>query len=257
MLEAGNFWGAVVAAGLMATSAFANNLSPNPCPTASLASYEVDYSSPTVGAPDGPCSNGILNFSDFTFSSSGAPAGLLLSSSQITLTPDGPPLGEEGDTGFDISGMSIGSGETATYVIDWFFNIDAGPIAGGASLGMDPPFGDVTITQEYCVDSYLSAYGIAGSPFCYGGSGATQPSVQSLSVTSTPGDESASILFNPVAYDFADVRTIIELNGTEGPGGFDNTTGGSTILAPEPAAFLLIPVPLLIAFLRRRRALAL
>jgi hypothetical protein len=144
--------------------------------------------------------------------------------------------------------MSVGAGQTATYVIDWFFAIDAGPSASGADLGMDPPFGNVTITQDYCVDSFITAYGAGSSPSCYSGSA---PPIQSLTVTTSL--PKASIVFSPQAHDFADVRTIIQLNGGTTGAGFDSLTGRSTInLAPEPGTVLFAFGGLLtLCFLRR------
>lgn len=248
MPRARTIWGALVISGVMATTPLhASGLSLTPCPTETLAYYQVNFSSPTVGAPDGPCANGILNFSGFTFYSSGSPPGDLAGNNQITLTPVSD---ESGDIGFSISGLSVQPDQTATYVIDWAFDIDAGPIASGASLGMDPPSGDVTITQDYCVDSYISAYS-AGTPFCYGGDDSTPPPVQSLSVT--PTSPNAEIIFDPAAYDFADVMTIITLVGTDTEGAGYDTVSGTSAISPEPGTLLLIPIGLLmIRFVRRR-----
>jgi hypothetical protein len=238
---------------LMAGVLRADNLSATPCPAdTSLASYQVDFSSSTVGAPNGPCSAGILNFYAFSFESFGNPVSNLLGSSQIFLNPISPPPGGEGATGFGISGMSVQSGQTATYVIDWLFDIDNGPYAGGASLGMDPPSGDVTITQDYCVDSYISTYIAGSAPSCYDAESGVDPAVQSLTVTTN--DPTDTVVFNPVAYDFADVMTIIQLNGDEGPASFDEVEGTASV-NPEPGTWLLISAGLLTLGLLRKRAL--
>jgi hypothetical protein len=68
------------------------------CPSATLAYYQVNFSSSTPGSPDGPCANGILNFSGFGFNSSGSPVSALIGNSNIDLSPLGPPLGQTGDT---------------------------------------------------------------------------------------------------------------------------------------------------------------
>jgi hypothetical protein len=232
-----------------------SNLSSIPCPANTLAYYQLNFAGSTTDAPDGPCAIGILNFSKFTFQSSGSPGADLLTADQIDLTPLGPPLGDTGDAGFGISGISVPAGQTATYVIDWFFDIDAGPSASGADLGMDPPFGDVTITQQYCVDSLLTAYAIGVSPTCYDPVQGAAPPVQSLTVTTD--SPNASILFDPEAYVNADVRTIITLTGDTTGAGFDSVTGTSAIIsnAAEPRTILLIPGGLLILFGLRRRAL--
>jgi hypothetical protein len=226
-----------------------SGLSSVSCPSATLAFYQVNFSSSTPGSPDGPCANGILNFSGFGFNSSGSPVSALLGNNDIDLSPLGPPLGQTGDTGFSISGMSVGARQTATYVIDWFFAIDAGPSASGADLGMDPPFGSVTITQDYCVDSFITAYGAGSTPTCYSGNA---PPIQSLTVTTSVPN--ASIIFSPQALNFADVRTIIQLNGGTTGAGFDSLTGESTIsVAPEPGTVMFAFAGLsMLCFLRRR-----
>lgn len=231
-----------------------SNLSSVPCPTNTVAYYEANFSSSTVGSPDGPCAAGILNFSRFTFNSSGSPVSDLLGNDQIFLSPEAPPLGDDGDTGFSISGMSVAAGQTATYVIDWYFEIDGGPVASGADLGMDPPFGNVTITQDYCVDSFMTAYVAGNAALCY--NLGTAPPIQFLTVTTNAPN--ASIVFHPPAFDFASVRTIVELTGGTTGAGFDSVTGRSSIApapAPEPRTILLIPGALLILFALRRSTL--
>lgn len=235
----------------MATALHAEGLSSTPCPTDTLANYISHYQSSTVGQPDGPCALGVLNFSGFSFLSFfGNSPSSMLGSSGFDLTPISPT--QNGNTGFTISPVnppfSLISGN-ATYVIDWYFSIDAGPIASGASLGMDPT-GDVAVTADYCLDSYMTAF-IPGQPSsCYGGSGGASPALQSLTVT--PADTQGSIVFPTPGYEFADVRTIISLNSDAGPAVFDSASSDSNI-APEPTTWLLAPGGVLLYSLLRKR----
>ncbi len=247
---------AVFLAGVLPASLAAESLSPTKCPAdTSLATYEQNFANPTGNTDtNGPCSAGILNFSQFSFQSFGSPA---FTDSDIFLTPIDPGTAQLGSTGFKISGLSADPNTSATYVIDWYFAIDGGPYAGGASLGMDPPFGDVTITQSYCVDSFMSAYSPTADTSCSipGAEFNGYVPLQSLTVT-VPNPE-ASITFDPTAQYFADVRTIIQLNGGELGAGFDSVSGATTIYpgdtTPEPATMLLIPAALpMLYFLRRR-----
>ena len=125
------------------------NTSAAPCVAASLLSYENNG-----GCELGGGNGGILIFSNFTFSVSSSGSPTILDASQITVTPDPQGLGG----GFLFDGFNVapvGAGQTATYDIDYSFFIDAGPISSGADLGMDPPFGNVSITESICADSFF------------------------------------------------------------------------------------------------------
>lgn len=253
----------------MATALHANGLSATACPTDTLANYELDF-----GALSTACANGILNFSNFNFQlyqSSGS--GTVLNASQIELTPVGT-ADQTGVTGFSITGLNgpiaAAAGQDVTYVVDWDFVIDAGPIAGGASLGMDPPSGDITITQYYCLDSnFQNGQTYNGSaPTCSTSLEGTVPAVQTLSVSTTNPDDICadddsdycnSITFDPPAQDYANVMTVIQLTGGDEGADFDSVNGNSEILpaAPEPGTLLLIPGAVFIFLFIRRRAVTL
>jgi hypothetical protein len=244
---------------LASTVLRAEGLSQTPCPTDTLADYINNFQSPTVGATNGPCSVGILNFSEFSFSSFGTPVDQLLGSGGFELTPVSPGNGD--GTGFTISPtnppFSVTTGN-AVYVINWFFAIDSGPISSGADLGMDPT-GDVSVTAQYCLDSFMTAFSLTGTSTCYNGPDGSPPNLQSLSVTSSnnqcPVSCSASIVFPTPAFQFANVRTIISLNSDQGPAVFDSTSSETVITpgTPEPGTWLLVGGgALLIGFLRRR-----
>ena len=248
----------LVACGLLAGTLQAGGLSPTPCPAAqTLQSYENQFDS-----SGDACSNGILNFSNFNFQVYQSSNGTPLTASQIDLSPIGS-LGQTGVTGFALTGLggsqiTAAPGQDVTYVVDWFFVIDAGPTAGGASLGMDPPSGDITVTQYYCLDSTFQNGPLynGSAPVCTTSLQGTTPDVQTLSVTTDiPDALTDSVTFNPPAQDFADVMTVIQLTGGEVGASFDAVNGNSQIdpAAPEPGTLLLIPGGLvLVAFLRRR-----
>jgi hypothetical protein len=226
----------IVSAGLMSAVALeAGTLAPV-CVQGTLASYELLNS-------NNQCSVGILNFQDFT-SSPGTPTDIVLT----------PTLATNGGAGFGLSGLSVGSGQTANYEIGWHFDIDPGPVSSGADLGMDPPMGNVTITQEYCFDSEFSI-GTVGPDAC---SGLNRPVIRSLSVT-VP-NPTAHIDFVPPGENFANVRTFIDLDGMGQPNGsgFDSVTGtatataGSTTLTPEPLSAALALGGLLAIAVRRK-----
>jgi hypothetical protein len=240
---------------LTAAALHAQDLSQTPCPTDTLANYIGAFQSSTVGAANGPCSIGILNFSQFSFSSFGTPVNQLLGSSAFKLTPDSPDE-TLGDTGFTIAPVnppfSVTTGN-AIYVIDWYFSIDAGPIASGASLGMDPT-GDVSITAQYCLDSFMTAFALSGTSTCYNGPDGSTPPLQALTVTTS--NLNASIVFPTPAFQFADVRTIISLNSDQGPAVFESVSSNSSVV-PEPGTWLLVSGGVFLTGLVRRRAIRL
>jgi len=234
----------------------AGNLAPA-CVAGTLANYQTRN-------VDSDCSVGILNFYNFEFLAVGTGNATLLSASQIELTPYLPPRNSGLSGGFTVGTVNsdpftVGFGQTAGYVIDWHFDIDSGPTAEAAALGMDPPFGAVTITQDYCVDSQLfpvlsQTAGLPGATSCRG-SDFSVP-VTTLQVTTIPQKLTDGKPLTPNAFIFANVRTKIFLDGSNVASGFDNLTGSSTIIdtsAPEPGSILLGFGGLLSVFGLRRR----
>ena len=254
---------------LTSTAVYANGLSPFQCATDTVADYQTNY-----GTGSDACSNGILNFSFFSFEIYQSSGGTALTASQIDLSPLSPGQGQTGATGFSVTGLddspiSAAPGQSVTYVIDWLYNIDSGPVTSGASLGMDPPSGDITITQYYCLDSNFengqSYEGVA--PTCTTSLEGTRPGVQALTVSTTDpndlcddsGDYCASTTFNPPAQAYAEVMTVIQLTGGDDGATFDSVNGSAQIdpPAPEPATFLLIPAGMLLLICIRRRPIKL
>jgi hypothetical protein len=217
----------------------ANNLAPA-CGTNTLLFYE-GYNA------DSQCSVGVLNFQGFIFDASGTGDATLLNASQIEVTPD--PSGTLGG-GFSFSAVdpstapfAVGANQSATYFIDWFFVIDPGPQGMSANLDLDPPFGDVSITQSYCADGTLD-----GRDSC-------SPGFQTLGVSSPPcvdpvNDPSscmATLIFSPAIMNFAEVTTTIMLTGSStGGAGFDSLSGAANVInttsdssTPEPVTVFL------------------
>ena len=231
----------------------ADNLAP-PCVANTLAAYENSQ----LGVQ---CSVGILNFSDFSFSATGSSTDLL-TDSEIEVTPvtNGILGGGFALTAVDPvnAPFAVASGQTATYVINWRFVIDPGPRGSGADLGLDPPFGDVSITQGYCADSFFTTNDDGTTDCSTFGNSAVTSNPQSLSVTTIPQKLFDSIIFDPAILNFASVRTTINLIGDAGSAGFDSISGSAVIVdsTPEPFSFLLGAGGLLgIGLLRKRQTI--
>ena len=203
----------------------------------------------------GGCSIGIEEFSAFSFQSS---ANAAYTAADILLTPamggftltqtSGAPCPSSGAPCFQVA-----AGKIDIYDIFYDFVIDPGPQATSADLGMDPPFGTVTINQFYCSGRGLALSTLSGVPTCVTPG---QHGSQELTVTdqNPPASWNTGIvLLNPRVDQFANVLTQIILDGTNGPAGFDSVTG-DTNLTPEPSTLLLIGASLLAtAFVNRRR----
>src|ERR1700733_4556689 len=214
-----------------------------PCAAGTLLSYEDN----TSGCELGGGSGGILVFSAFTFSlssSSGSP--VILDASEITVTPDPEGLGG-GFTFGGFAGGTVFTGQTATYNINYSYFIDAGPVSSGADIGMDPPFGNVSITEAICADSIFdpSAPGeceVPGDPFA--------PQTFSIDVA----NPSNHLDLDPVVTMSADIENTIFLDVTSTSSGFDSLTATSTVVSPTPEPLTLLTTLgglLAIGFLRR------
>lgn len=225
---------------LSATAVKASQLDP-PCIAASLQTYQ------SLSSTDpGGCSVGIQNFVSFTFTAS---EGAAYNAADIEVTP---AVG-----GFEFSLVSGSpfeelSGSTI-YDIGYTFYIDPGPSAGTASLGMDPPFGDVTISQYYCADSEIFQSSVAVIPTCSAGSA----QILTVNDTNPPTSWTTGVVpLVPPVMDYAQVVTMIDLVGLAG---FDGVTGDSFVTdsnnstTPEPSTVVLAAMGgLLITTLRKR-----
>ena len=236
----------------------------NPAPACMAATLSV-YEEEVDDAPY-ECSVGLLNYTDFDLASASATNGATaLSASQIEVTPVadiGDPGGGFTLTATNGGAFAVGMGQTASYTIGWYFAIDPGPEASGASLSMDPPLGDVMITQDYCNDSSFTNNNtqceVTGDfnsfPF----------SPQVLTVTTIPPMLTDSIVFDPPAQMFANVITTIDLNGDSTSMGCPTGMNGScftgvtstVVVTPEPTAATLGLACLLgMGLMRKRRVL--
>jgi hypothetical protein len=231
----------IMLAALASPTLQAGNLA-TPCVQDTLADYDTN----TFGTNgSSQCSIGILNFGNFFLDpnqTTGTGGAILLSASDIQVTPifTGDPHALPQAPALELSGnFSVGAGQTATYVIDWFFAIDAGPEMDGADLAMDPA-GAVTVTQEYCPDG--GAVGDCNHPEGF---------LQDTTIPLHLFDHQSFLVTS-----FAQVRTTIFLDGTNGPSSFSNLIGTSDVVdstAPEPATLLLsLPGVLSLAGLRKR-----
>jgi hypothetical protein len=211
------------------------------CQTGSLASY-------VALDAGGGCTIGqltFLQFNDPSPTTTGSPT--VANASQILLTPVQTAAGAAGFAFSASSGetnlFAISShwGTTAvTYHID--YAVDPAPIIAGSGMSLDPPFGNSSASQLYCIGSSF--------PGCPGGQEYPQ-SVTTASPTST-------ITFaSPTS--FVEIETGISLLATPGhPAGFDSLNAViDTVPTPEPA---LLPLTacglglLFLARLKRKRA---
>jgi hypothetical protein len=200
-----------------------------------------DYAS-SFGNSSTDCSIGILLYNNF--SSSAVPSGATLN-----LTPNN-------NLGFDFTLFQTGTSTPfqattlTTFSIIYEFTIDPAPILGGSSLRMDPPTGDDTISQIFCLDSNP----INGFTSCL--QNATIIQTQTVSVTSDNGQDADSgfVQFSPVATSYGWVETTFSLgpNANGQPGSFDGvqslpgvTEGDIQIVLPEPVSLSLMGFGLL------------
>jgi hypothetical protein len=166
------------------------------------------------------------------------------------VTPDPQGLGG----GFNFSGFTgapVLAGQTAQYEIDYSYFIDAGPVSSGADIGMDPPFGNVSITESICADSIFVS--TDSGPECEIPSDPFPPQTLSIDVA----NPSAHLDFDPIVTSFANIENTIFLNGGSsgsGGSGFDSLTATSTVVDPTPEPLTLLTALgglLVIGLLRR------
>ena len=192
------------------------------CQPGSLASYiALDET--------GGCTVGDFTFFRFsapTPDSSGNPP--VASNSQIMVTPEINSTG----VGFSFTASSNGTNlfaipnptqnESVTYHIN--YTLDPLPVDTGQDLSMDPPFGNVSVTQRYCLfDVFADG--------CESG--------LALQQTVTTGSPHSFVAF-PTPASFVDIQTDITLSATPGnPAGFDGLDAVASEATPEPASVLL------------------
>jgi hypothetical protein len=180
------------------------------CPTDSLANYVTNTFSPPGG-----CAIGVLDYFDFSYHPlSNAPLA-----SAIQVTPFG--------AGFSIGPVSAAAGVTVQFEIDYDIVIDPAPIITGGDLGLDPPTGNVVVTERFCNDtSYTFASGT-----CLGGVAPETLTVGTL----PPNPISARINFVHPATVSQQVGIVFTLTGGTGGASFDGLNAASVVNIPEPA----------------------
>lgn len=225
---------------LFSPAMFGENLAA-PCTPGTVSVYV------RMAAAGDECSIGILNIDSFSFSSSpSAP----LSAANIEVSPfsDGLSGGltfcvvvAAGDPCTQATevpdGFSVMAGSTADYEIDYEELVDSGPAVTGSDMDMDPPFGDVTITQNLCADEFLIGSGSDESCEVT----TIDPPVQSFSIdVASPSNHLD--LMQPATVRLG-VSNLIDLNSmsTATASGFDSFTTQQdvAIVGPEPAPFVL------------------
>jgi hypothetical protein len=205
----------VVAVGSFST-AFAGSSLPS-CGVASLASYITTTANPPAS---GGCAIGILDYFDFSYHPvSNAPLA-----SAINVSPS------VNGSGFSFGPVTAAAGQTVQFEIDYDLFIDPAPIITGDNLGLDPPTGNVVVTEYFCNDiSYIG-----------GGLCALSQPAPSLTV-GTPGTgfpyPSATITFAHPATTSQNVGIVFTLTGGATGASFDGLDTVSLISGvPEPAS---------------------
>jgi hypothetical protein len=196
-----------------------------------LATYDSSYAPPSLG-----CSIGILDYSNFSY----VPLSNAPLASDINVAPNSQGFGF---TRVDGNPFVADQGEIVQFALYYNIFIDPAPVIAGANSSLDPPHGDVSITQYFCNDAIL----YQGQTSCF------PPNATAYSLTVTPDSPIASIDFSTPAYSFETVGIVFTLDGTNGPASFDGLDTTSNVITPEPASTLLIAVFMAGGLYRTRR----
>jgi hypothetical protein len=187
------------------------------CVTGSLASYvSLDQA--------GGCQVGDQTFFRFSFGTATGNVSLA-SASDILVTP----FASGGQVGLSFSSsyfqLNNPEGqENANYLIG--YSVDPPPIIIGQRNRLDPPQGNVQVTQNVCTNDVFANSCEFGVPY---------------SSTVTPTNPESFVYFgSPVP--FIDVETQIQLEATAGhPAGFDALESGTLLEGvPEPGTMFLM-----------------
>lgn len=202
------------------------------CQSGSLADYVALNST-------GGCTFNELTFFRFAFSPAPVSTGgaALATAADIYLAPDTTEFG----TGFSFTSSyfslpAANVPQSVTYNIG--YSVDPPPIIVGEELFLDPPYGDVTVSQRVCLNDVLAnncAFGVA------------------LQQSVTPVSPLSSISF-PYAVPFVDIQDTITLRTTPGnPAGFDGLDTGTKVNTPEPGTWALGAMGILFGLAWKRR----
>ena len=127
-------------------------------------------------------------------------------------------------TGFSFGPVSAAAGTTVQFEVDYDLVIDPAPVITGDKLRLDPPTGNVVVTEYFCNDL----------DYVYTGSCNFSIQPESLTV-GTPGTglpSSASISFNPAADRSQQVGILFTLTGGTSGASFDGLDSSSTLVYP-------------------------
>jgi hypothetical protein len=224
LLPVAVFWVSALTPVLSAQSA----AGPSQCQSNVLSFYDSDSFTTCV---IGRVSDGGLDITNFTYS---GPEG---ADGSITVSPDVTASGLGG--GFTFSGTGFAPqavGTQQTYIIDYTYVIDPGPIGAGMSMNMDPPTGDVVITEDLCIDATFTVSN--GTTVCQGPNGGIF-NAQTLSVnTATPTNEFGTTALNPVVAEFetANLQFTFVVGGPDAtePSAFGELIANNTVVDPAP-----------------------
>jgi hypothetical protein len=217
----------LVMAGSFST-VFASSILPS-CGTDTLS----DYINNTV-FPGGGCAIGVLDYYQFSYHTFNNPNDPLASNLLVSLSNQG--------LGFNFSQVNgqpitAAAGTTVQFEIDYDIVIDPAPVIPQGKLSIDPPSGDVTITQYFCNDvQYVF------TNLCLGGI----PLTLQVGTPETGLPQSRTITFVKPAATSQGIGLLFTLDGINGASSsFDGVDSTSTILyldTPEPttAASLLL-----------------
>ncbi len=221
---------------LLGISGLALSLCPPVASAAAVSATCQPGSLQTYINATGSCSVGSIQlsgFSNFTATAVGNPP--LASPSTITVTPI---TGPNGAGGFALTAMQNGTNyfaipnPTSAQSVTYSFNYFLDPFLG--EIGLDPPVGLVTATQNYCVGDVFNDACAHGTL---------------LSQTVTTNSPNSTIVLSTTPM-FVDVNTVISLEATPGnPAGFDALNilygmGNGGTATPEPGSLLLMGVGL-------------
>lgn len=211
------------------TVVYASGLPLGPaCPTATLGTYVATFST----SPG--CSLGnldVYNFFGESFTGSSPDSSAL---NNVLVKPD--------PTNYTFRFSSFGSLLTSGADLTINYTLDPAPVVLGQTIGLDPPTGDVTVTQYYC-----GAGTFQNVILTSGGNGNCNGTFLGTNSV-TPSTPLASLTFG-TAYSLVDTQALITIGS--GGGSFDGLSTASSVL-PEPATAGLVSLALLGLYVKRR-----
>jgi len=203
-----------------ASALFAASTLPS-CTAGTLASYITSTSD-----PGGGCAIGVLDYFNFSYHSSPTNPGPLSSDLEVSVSGAGFSFSRA-----DGTPVTALPGQTVQFEIDYQIVIDPAPIIGGGDMSLDPPTGNVVVTEYFCNDV---AYRFTAA--CLGN--VIQPDVLTVGTPVTGFPLTASITFANPARVSQNVGISFTLIGGANGASFDGLSATSQVLSlsPEPAS---------------------